>query len=265
MALSEKDKKLLPIVVLAGAAVAGYIYYDFFYEPTPQVADYVLPPEQQLEHVQEPAESPTSSLDISSREIDISSPKITHSDVQVLDLTDARGNPVEAVIEPAPIPVTYRRSMQLSEDDRQIINLMRDNFLLTLQMENAKLKLEKEEAVSGVNGNSVVGTQATSFDANSMVGFTELETVKPALLDDSGVPETKINEAFSRIELKSLVVNLGDEVTAWAAIDGNLVKAKNNLVVGDFLIAEVTPQYVAVTYLPSNVTRKLGHVGFSGQ
>ncbi len=263
MALSDKDKKLIPVVALAGAAVVGYIYYDFIYEPTPTVAEYVIPPEPQKHQEQPQQIVADDSMEMGAREISVGTVRDTATDLQVLELTDARGNPVEAVIEPAPIPVTYGRSMQLSEDDRLIIDLMRDNFLLTLQKENAKLKLEKDEASSGGGANNTEGPTST-VNSNAMVGFTELATVKPALLDDTGVSETKTNEAFARVEIKSHVVNKGDEVSAWATIDGNLVKATDDLVVGDFQISEVTPQYVAVTYLPSNVTRKLGHVGFSG-
>lgn len=261
MALSDKDKKLLPVVVLAAVAVAGYIYYDFFYEASPQAAEYVIPPEPQEQH--NPVSTSTS-IEIGARDISVASPSMAPTDLQVLELTDARGNPVEAVIEPAPIPVTYSRSMQLSEDDRQIIDLMRDNFLLKLQKENAKLKLEKEEVTTGGPAKNE-RMPKSSINSKSIVGFTELETVKPALLDDTGLSESKTNEAFSRVEIKSHVVNQGDQVTAWAAIDGNLVKVIDNLIVGDFQISAVTPQYVAVTYLPSNVTRKLGHVGFNGK
>ncbi|WP_428775949.1 hypothetical protein [Vibrio sp.] len=268
MAMSESDKKKLPILISGICLSAGLVYYQFFYKVAqvhqPQMLIPVVEAKSlpMAEEVLEPTPRPILLGDVAPP------PAITQ---ETLEYTDAKGNPVKAILEPAPMALNTKRSVNLSSQDIELIQLMRDNLQLELENENERLKNEKNklrnptpsQTTTVTAGNPGQQVQSSS-KGNGMAGFTDMGTVEPVTLSPT-VPKRQVEEAFERISLSSITIdsNAKETISAWVKIDGTLIKATPNKVVGDFQFTEVTPDFLRIRYVPSGVTKKLGHSGFA--
>ncbi|MDF9399140.1 hypothetical protein [Vibrio sp. 1180_3] len=270
MALSDSDKKKLPLIAVLFFITLGAGYYQFFYE-SPEIS--TNPNQQIAMAVADQARNRQSqSIDLVPIQtnrietVDIASnaaPR-TNTAFETLETTDANGNIVKAIIEPEPVPRGVKRSLVLTEQDKEIIQLMRSNLLTKLKNENSALKNQQNGVSSAPVNNAPSSSQSINY-ANQTPsvdqGFTEFETVKPTLLA-SGITDSQIEDSFSRVKVASIIVE-SDKTNAWVRIDGQLIKATQGARVGDFRFDSIKPDAVTMTLIKGNVTRTIGHTGFS--
>ncbi|QFT13395.1 hypothetical protein [Vibrio sp. THAF190c] len=269
--MTDKEKKILPFMVLTLLSLgAAGIYWMFFYKPVvpyvpqkaEQVSQQLLPPTGESQSIENISKNESAAL---------LSGGATLAEVQnfkTYEYTDSEGNIVQEILEPAPITVDSSNHLLVSDDNKRIMNILRENMLLELQAKNEKLKAAKklnqlqitgEVVPTNVNGNFI---PVPNVDTS---GFTELETTKP-LLSSASIHDSDISEEFSRITLASLTVTerkgMENEVSAWVRYDKKLFRATVGRKLGDFVIKDINESNISIRYVPANVTKKLGHSGF---
>lgn len=279
--MTDKEKKILPFMILGFVGVlSGVVYWLFFstYSPlytpsTPATQQPVIATPEQISAV---SLSDLSGTQEQHRPAPLNATLGGGSvlseiqDFHQYEYTDSNGNIVQEILEPEPITVDASNHLLISDDNKRIMNLLRDNLLLDVQAKNDKLRAEKKINKMNLTGEVVptnVNGGYVDLKPVSNSKFTEIETTQP-LLSSVSVNDSEIEEQFSRIEIASITVterkNENDHVSAWVRIDHKLVKAIEGYKVGDFIFGEVTPSTVSIRYVPANITKKLGHSGFEG-
>lgn len=277
--MTDKEKKILPFMILGFVAVlSGVVYWLFFSTYSPLYSPSTPSPSQpqitKTEHIDAVSLSDFSGNVKDQRPAPLNatlSGGTTLSEVQDFqhyEYTDSNGNIVQEILEPEPMTVDASNHLLISDDNKRIMNLLRDNLLLDVQAKNDKLRAEKKFNKMHLTG-EVVPTNINSvyvdLQAESSTNFTEIETTQP-LLSSVSVDDNEIEEQFARIKLASITVteqkSKDDQVSAWVRLDNKLVKAVEGHKVGDFIFGEVTPSTISIRYIPANVTKKLGHSGF---
>lgn len=271
MALSESDKKKLPLLAGILVLLAAYCGYEYIYVPMQlekqeqaTIAQRVKSEFEKSEAQKNEAAAPVQNLGVISS-AHASEANGSSSQPIAVELQDANGNTVHAIKAPAPELVKNTRSFFLSDEDRRLIDLMRSNILLKAQIQNEELKQKKSMQIaqtvinqSGVTGNT---GGVVPQNASDLTNFNEVETIQPTFLS-AEMSQEEIDDAFSNVEVLSIADN-GGIVTAYIKINGILTKAAKGKVIGDYEIQEVTPGYIAISYVPANITRKIGHSGFT--
>lgn len=263
MALSESDKKKLPLLVGIFILLGGLITYQFYYVPLSEeralaALQPALQPKPKLDSIQ-----PQRPITLQSSAVKMNTPP------EILEYVDAKGNQVTAIIEPEPIPLTSERSIQLTTEDKQIINYLRSNVLLRLQKENEELKQQKNAAkglvtepvyIKGIPSNFVTPHVAPQ----DLAGFSEVETVKSTMLGKQ-MTNDEIDDAFERVKVASISVgaNFESDIDAFVRVDGKLFQANIGRVIGDYEVKDINPNYISIRYIPGNVTQTIGHSGFN--
>ncbi|MFL7013594.1 hypothetical protein [Enterovibrio norvegicus] len=274
MSVSKTDKYKLIAIFILTLLLVGMLYYKFVVLANniakanePSVPKAVLQVPTNDEPLKAVAQKPRT----------VSLGKSAKSEIQkteVIEYTDGSGNPVQAILEPIPHPLTSKRGLQLSAEDRQIVMYMRDNLLLELQAANETLKAKKAAAKAPVapdfvNRSGTTPKLAYATNANmpqDLVGFAEVETVKPTFLGGN-MSKADLEEAFEVVEVASITVddNPKAPVRAYVRINGKLFNAVKGRRIGDFEIKQVEPSHVDIRYIPANVSKKIGHTGFTNK
>lgn len=263
MALSESDKKKLPLLFGILALLGGICTYQFYYIP--------LSEEKALAALK-PAIEKKPKLDSiqPQRPVSLQSPVGTmEAPPKILEYVDGKGNQVTAIVEPEPTHLTSERSIQLTTEDKQIINYLRSNVLLRLQKENEELKNQKNAAkglvTEPVNANGI----PNNFVSNQVVpqdlaGFAEVETVKSTMLGKQ-MTKAEIEDVFERVKVASISVGANNvsDIDAFVRVDGKLFQADIGRVIGDYEVKEIKPNHISIRYIPGNVTQTIGHSGFN--
>lgn len=260
MALTKRDKKLLPFLLGGIILLCGIGAYAIFDGSENSI---LVNGRSQVGSVND------EHLSSSALASEMKKEKITLNEYH-----DEDGNVVQEISAPEPILVRGSSQLLISDDNKEIIELMRDNLLIKIQTENARLKASKQEQKGSVKQ---VGMPSSVVSGGAFVkptyvstsNFTEIETTQP-LLSSTPINDRKVVEQFARIKLASLTVSQQgkgkpDLVSAWIRIDGKPFKAEEGGKVSDFEFKEITESYVSIRYLPANVTKKLGHTGFRGE
>lgn len=253
MAMSESDKKKIPLIIALALTLAGYGVYEYVWVPmqTP-VRVYHKPV----------SPTPAPQQETSAAILPLTPPV----NIETTEMLDASGKVVQAITLPDPDVVEGHRSFFLTEEDKRLVDLMRSNVLLEQQIKNDELK-QKKEALKNpfiapqqvvVSGKRNTGVISQSTD---MQGFTAVETVQPTLLT-TGMTDDDINDAFRHVIVKSISDDAG-KISAYVEINGVLTKAVVGKRMADFEIKEITSEYLAIEYIPGNTLRKIGHSGFT--
>lgn len=275
--MTNKEKRILPYMILIFVlALAGIIYWLFFskaspiYTPSPQTISptQLSAPTKQLgaysEEVAPPASVGNAMLGGGNNLDDI-------QDYHLYTYTDSEGNIVQEILEPEPMTVDSNNHLLISDDNKKIMNLLRDNLLLEVQAKNDELKADKKarkmtqpSVAKGVMPTEMNGEYVSIPNVNTS-NFTELERTQP-LLSSMTVEDADIDDEFARISLASIsVIEMKDkaaEVSAWVRFDNKLFKAIKGRKIGDFEFGNITSSDITIRYIPANVTKKLGHSGF---
>lgn len=252
MAMSESDKKKIPLIIALVLALIGYVVYDFVWVP-----------------MQTPARVYHKTVSTQSAEQETSSTSQAVAppmNIETTEMLDAQGKVVQAITLPDPVSVEGQRSFFLTEEDKRLVDLMRNNVLLEQQIKNESLKQQKEaqkniaivQPATTVPVKSNTGMISQSPDIQ---GFTAVETVQPTLLT-TGLSDDEINDAYRQVKVLSISDN-GGKISAYVEINGVLTKALTGKRVGDFEIKEVNADYLSIEYVPGNTVRKIGHSGFT--
>ncbi|MFC5079644.1 hypothetical protein [Vibrio thalassae] len=246
-------------------------YYHFFASSTP-TPETNIPNEPSTDvNVIEATDSsvdlgPKNTNRITSVNTDATLTKEVIAQPEVLQRTDANGNIVNAIVVPPPAPRGIKRNLTLTEEDREIIQLLRSKLLTKLRNENKVLQNESKvlnapATVPAALPQQVIHAAPPPMIPTSSADFTEFETVQPALLS-AGLSDAQIEEAFDRIKVASIIVQ-DNKPRAHVRIDNELVRAIEGKRIGDFRIEEVKAESVKITYIKGNVVRIIGHTGFS--
>lgn len=280
MALSEKDKKLIPWILVLSAGLLAYGGYTLFLKSPASapmdIEEKIGHQEQQHSNTQSGNTNTVSMQELNDepRPLSLAQKKPKRRDsAQYVELVDRNGNPVEALIEPDPHAINTKRTLELSKEDKKIVGYLKSNLLLELEAKNEQLKAQKRGGAQGSASVPVNRNQASSVavpqnvsvvNARDLSGFSEMETTKPTFLGN-GASDDDIDDAFRNVEVASISVggNNAQDIKAYVRINGKLFKAVNGRKVGDYEIKETTPNYINVRYVPANVTRKIGHSGFA--
>lgn len=273
MAISAEKKKIITLVVLA-TILSAYCAYEFAYVPMQQDKNESVNRnlKQQLELAEANNESQQHDNNLTfisqaeASEVQ-GAPSTQQGNKQIpIEIQDADGNIVQAIKAPAPEIVENKRQFFLTDEDKRLVDIMRSNVLMQAQIDNDELKRKKQMMSTGVDSSLVQqGAQPANITrvngTSDLSNFNDLETVKPTFLS-AKVTDEEINDLFSKVEVASIADNEG-VVTAYVRINGILTDAHVGKIIGDYEIKEVNSGYVSISYIPANVTRKIGHSGFS--
>jgi hypothetical protein len=261
--MTERDKKLLPFLIVGLLGCVGALYWVY----TTQIS-----PPPPVQNTVQPVSTP--SLGASAPELQAHNASLTSdqfvapASIEQYEYTDMDGNIVQEIIQHEPLTIDSSNYLLVSDDNKKIIDLMRNNFLLEVQAKNQELKIQKNMISDG--GMEVAPTNMNVAYSNvpqvNTSSFTEIETTQP-LLSSVSADDMEVEDQFGRITLASITVsnNNGiDEVSAWIRFDGKLFKVDVGKKLGDFEFMGVTPANVAIKYKPANITKVLGHTGFEG-
>lgn len=277
MALSEKDKKLIPWIVVLSAGLLAYGGYSLFLKSPVSTAVNIEEKIQQQRSNDQAGDDNTISmqaLNDEPRPLSLAQKKPKKREpVEYVDLVDREGNPIEALIEPDPDAINTKRTLELSKEDKKIVSYLKSNLLLELEAKNNELKAMKNGGAyasapapvdRGRMPSGATPQNVSVVNARDLSGFSEMETTKPTFLGN-GASDDEIDDAFRNVEVASISVggNNAQDIKAYVRINGKLFKAVNGRKVGDYEIKETTPNYINVRYVPANVTRKIGHSGFA--
>lgn len=277
MALSEKDKKLIPWIVVLSAGLLAYGGYSLFLKSPVSTAVNIEEKIQQQRSNDQAGDDNTISmqaLNDEPRPLSLAQKKPKKREpVEYVDLVDREGNPIEALIEPDPDAINTKRTLELSKEDKKIVSYLKSNLLLELEAKNNELKAMKNGGAyasapapvdRGRMPSGATPQNVSIVNGRDLSGFSEMETTKPTFLGN-GASDDEIDDAFRNVEVASISVggNNAQDIKAYVRINGKLFKAVNGRKVGDYEIKETTPNYINVRYVPANVTRKIGHSGFA--
>lgn len=270
MALSESDKKKLPLLLGLLLILTAYLCYAFIYKPM-QVKATFTPP-QAITHNSQPMASQVLDSPISLKANSNADLKSQEMPLDVYEYSDSQGNPVEAIYEPEPRHQSSKRDLILSAEDKQIVNYLRSNLLLELQTTNEELKSKRDSAKQGVsgspsnpNGQPTKIVRSNNSDPLDLAGFSDMKTVQPTYLS-GGLTTMQIDDIFEKVSVASIAVggNGPESVSAYLRINGKLFQAFQGRRFGDYEVLKIDPNFLDIRYVPANVTRTIGHSGFGG-